>query len=189
MADENKTTGTETTVTETQQTETPQDNTTPTVEELMAQLASERAEKERNKLALDKALKEKGDITKQLRAKQTAEEQEAEAQKEAQRIADEERETLRKENNRFKAIAAYKSIDEKTVDKLLDAVSDADHNAIAQIIADECKKAVAEAETKWLKDRPKVNHGQYSNMTREQIMAITDRTERMEAIARNQHLF
>lgn len=111
-----------------------EENKTPTVEELMAQLASERAEKEKNKLALDKALKEKGDITKQLRAKQTAEEQEAEAQKEAQRLADEERETLRKENNRFKAMAAYKNLDEKTVDKLLEAVSDADHATLAAII-------------------------------------------------------
>lgn len=50
----------------------------PSVDELLAQLAQERAEKAQNKAALDKALKEKGDITKQLRAKQTAEEAEAE---------------------------------------------------------------------------------------------------------------
>ena len=189
MANENVTTGTESTVTENQQTST-QENNTPTVDELMAQLATERAEKEKNKLALDKALKEKGDITKQLRAKQTAEEQEAEAQKEAQRLANEERESMRKELNHIKAVNAYKAIsDEKTVESLIDAVSDADHNAIAQIISNECKKAVAEAEAKWLKDRPRVNHGQYSNMTREQIMAIPDSTERLRAIAMNQELF
>lgn len=54
------------------------ENQTPSVDELLAQLAQERAEKAQNKAALDKALKEKGDITKQLRAKQTAEEAEAE---------------------------------------------------------------------------------------------------------------
>lgn len=188
MANENVTT-TESTVTENQQAST-QENTTPTVDELMAQLATERAEKEKNKLALDKALKEKGDITKQLRAKQTAEEQEAEAQKEAQRLADEERESMRKELNHIKAVNAYKAIsDEKAVESLIDAVSDADHNAIAQIIANECKKAVAEAEAKWLKDRPRVQHGQYSSMTKEQIMAIPDDAERIKAIAMNRDLF
>lgn len=188
MANENVTT-TESTVTENQQTST-QENSTPTVDELMAQLATERAEKEKNKLALDKALKEKGDITKQLRAKQTAEEQEAEAQKEAQRLADEERESMRKELNHIKAVNAYKAIsDEKAVESLIDAVSDADHNAIAQIIANECKKAVAEAEAKWLKDRPRVQHGQYSSMTKDQIMAISDRDERQRAIAMNLDLF
>lgn len=188
MANENVTT-TESTVTENQQALT-QENTTPTVDELMAQLATERAEKEKNKLALDKALKEKGDITKQLRAKQTAEEQEAEAQKEAQRLADEERESMRKELNHIKAVNAYKAIsDEKAVESLIDAVSDADHNAIAQIIANECKKAVAEAEAKWLKDRPRVQHGQYSSMTKDQIMAISDRDERQRAIAMNLDLF
>ena len=188
MANENVTT-TEPTVTENQQAST-QENTTPTVDELMAQLATERAEKEKNKLALDKALKEKGDITKQLRAKQTAEEQEAEAQKEAQRLADEERESMRKELNHIKAVNAYKAIsDEKAVESLIDAVSDADHNAIAQIIANECKKAVAEAEAKWLKDRPRVQHGQYSSMSVEQIMAIKDSDERLRAIAMNQQAF
>jgi hypothetical protein len=193
MANENVTTqNTDTTVTENKQTTTtPQaDNSAPSVEELMAQLATERAEKERNKLALDKALKEKGDITKQLRAKQTAEEQEAEAQKEAQRLADEERESMRKELNHIKAVNAYKSIpDEKVVENLIDAISDADHNTIAQIIENEKKKAVAEAEQKWMKERPRVNHGQYSSMTKEQIMAIADRDEKLKAIAMNRDLF
>lgn len=193
MANENVTTqNTDTTVTENKQTTTaPQaDNSAPSVEELMAQLATERAEKEKNKLALDKALKEKGDITKQLRAKQTAEEQEAEAQKEAQRLADEERESMRKELNHIKAVNAYKSIpDEKVVENLIDAISDADHNAIAQIIENEKKKAVAEAEQKWMKERPRVNHGQYSSMTKEQIMAIADRDEKLKAIAMNRDLF
>lgn len=166
------------------------DNATPTVEELMVQLASERAEKERHKSALDKALKEKGDITKQLRAKQSEDERLAEEQAEAQRIRDEEYEALKAENNRMKAVGAYKGISsEKVVANLIEAVSNADHNAIAQIIANECKKAVADAEANWLKDRPRVNHGQYSGMTTEQIMAITDSTERLKAIAMNPELF
>ena len=59
MANETTNNVTETnTSVETNTTEAKATETKPTVEELMAQLASERAEKERNKLALDKALKE-----------------------------------------------------------------------------------------------------------------------------------
>lgn len=181
MAEETKTIETTTETTE---------NQAPTVEELMAQLAAARADADRFKNANDKLSKESADYKRQLRARQTAEEQEAEAKAEAQRIADEEKESMRKELNHIKAVNAYKAIaDEKIVDKLIDAVSDADHNAIATIIANECKKAVSEAEAKWLKDRPRVNTGQYSSMTREQIMDIPDRAERTRAIAMNQDLF
>lgn len=191
MANEptNNVTETNTSV-ETNTTEVKATETKPTVEELMAQLASERAEKERNKLALDKALKEKGDITKQLRAKQTAEEQQAEEQAEAQRIRDEEFEAMKAELNHNKAVNAYKSIpDEKMVESLIEAVSDADHNAIANIMEKYASAKVKEAQTEWLKSRPQVNAGQYSSMTTEQIMAIKDSDERLRAIAMNQQAF
>lgn len=184
---------TKTKVTENQQKETAKTENsqaeTPNVNELMAQLAAERAEKEKYKTANDKLSKEAADTKRQLRAKQTAEEQEAEAQAEAQRLAEEERENLRKENNRFKAMAAYKNLDEKTVDKLLEAVSDADHATLAAIIEAEVQKAVKEAKAEWMKSRPPVNAGQYSSMTKEQIMAIPDRDERRKAMAQNMDLF
>ena len=84
MANENTTNNSTETTVETKVTESQSTENNATVEELKAQLAAERAEKERHKTALDKALKEKGDITKQLRAKQTAEEQQAEELAEAQ---------------------------------------------------------------------------------------------------------
>ena len=135
-------------VTNTNQTETNTENQTntttenptaekietgsPTVEELMSQLASERAEKEKYKNASDK---------KELRSKQTAEEQEAEAKAEADRRRDEELENLRKELNHNKATAAYKSIqNEKVVESLIEAVADADHSTIASIIEAEKKQ-------------------------------------------------
>ena len=188
MADETKTT-TETTVTENQNPDAENSNT-PSVEELTAQLAAAKAETEKYKSANDKLSKEAAENKRQLRARQTAEEQEAEAKAEAERLRNEEFEAMKKELNHNKAVAAYKNInDDKTVTRLIDAVSDADHNAIAKIIEDECKKAVNAAEAKWLKDRPPVRSGQYSSMTVEQIMAITDRNERQRAIAMNQHLF
>lgn len=163
----------------------------PTVEELMAQLATERAEKEKYKNRSDKASSEAAEYKKQLRSKQTAEEQEAEAKAEAQRIADEERESMRKELNHIKAVAAYNGVSEKSVEKLIDAVSESDHTAIATIIENEKKSAVAEAQAEWMRTRPRVNigGGEYSGMTKDQIMAIPDRNERRRAIAMNQDLF
>ena len=167
-------------------TETTVTETTPTVEELMAQLATAKADAEKYKNANDKLSKSEAEMKRQLRARLSAEEQEAEAQ----RLREEEYEALRAENNRMKATGAYKSISsEDVVENLIEAVSNADHNTIAKIIADECKKAVAEAETNWLKERPRVQHGQYSTMTAEQIMAIPDRQERSRAIAMNPDLF
>lgn len=178
MSEETKTNVVET-------TETNATDNTPTVEYTISKV-----EYDKLKSALDKALKEKGDITKQLRAKQSEDERLSAEQAEAQRIRDEEFEAIKAENNRMKAFGAYKSISgEKVVENLIEAVSNADHNAIAKIIADECKKAVTEAESTWLKERPRVQHGQYSSMTAEQIMAIPDRQERARAIAMNQELF
>lgn len=185
MADETTKTGTEN-----QQNGTENQQETPTVEELMAQLAAERAEKEKYKNASDKASSEAANYKKQLRSKQTAEEQEAEAKAEADKLRDEELESLRKELNHNKAVSAYKAItDEKVVETLIEAVSESDHNAIAAIIENQKKAAVKEAQAEWLKSRPQANAGAYSSMTKEQIMAIPDRNERIRAIAQNQHLF
>lgn len=162
---------------------------TPTVEELMAQLAAEKATGLKNKQALDKALKEKGEITKALRAKQTAEEQEAEAKAEAERLQNEKYENAMKELNHMKAVSAYKNVSEKSIETLIEAVAEGDHSAIATIIDNEVKAAVAAAKAEWMKTRPTVNAGKYSSMTREQIMAITDRNERLKAIAMNPTLF
>lgn len=166
------------------------DNNTPSIEELMSQLASERAEKEKYKNASDKASSEAAKYKKELRSKQSAEEQEAEAKAEAERLQNEKYENAINELNRMKAVSAYKNVSEKSVERLIDAVSEADHSAIASIIENEVKAAVANAQTEWLKSRPPVNAGgEYSGMTKEQIMAISDRTERRRAIAMNSSLF
>jgi hypothetical protein len=149
-----------------------------------------KAEYEKLKSALDKALKEKGDITKQLRAKQSEDERISAEQAEAQRIRDEEFEAMKAELNHNKAVNAYKSIpDEKMVESLIDAVSDADHIAIANIMEKYASVKVKEAQTEWLKSRPQANAGQYSSMTAEQIMAIKDSDERLRAIAMNPQAF
>ena len=163
----------------------------PTVAELQAQLAQVNAEKEQLRSSLTKSNSEAANYKKALREKQTAEEKEAEERAEAQRVRDEEFENMKRELNHNKALSAYKSIaDEKIVDGLIDAVTNADHNAIAQIIAKECEKAVATAQQTWLDGRPEVNYGGSSTpKTKEEIMKVKDVTERQRLIAENMDLF
>ena len=83
---------------------------------------------------------------------------EEEKQAEAQRLRDEELEATKAELNRMKAIGAYKSISsEKVVENLIEAVSNADHNAIAKIFDAEIEARVKAEKTEWLKSRPQAN--------------------------------
>lgn len=162
----------------------------PNVDELMAQIAQLTSDRDKYKSANDKLSKSEAEMKRQLRAKLSAEEQQAEELAEAQRLRDEEFEAMKAELNHNKAVNAYKAIsDEKMVESLIEAVSDADHNAIANIMEKYANAKVKEAQAEWLKSRPQVNTGNYSSMSKEQIMAIVDRDERMKAIAQNQHLF
>lgn len=185
MANENATNNVENTTIETNAT----DNA-PTVDELMAQISQLTADRDKYKSATDKLSKSEAEMKRQLRAKQTEDERLAAEREEAQKARDEEYEAMKAENNRMKAFGAYKSIsNENVVEKLIDAVSNADHNAIALIIDNEIKAAVKAAETDWLKSRPQANIGGGETKTIEEIMAIKDREERTRQIALNQHLF
>ena len=98
---------------------------------------------------------------------------------------------MQSELNKIKAENAYKAIsDGKVVGELIDAVSNADHTAIANIIAKECEKAVATAQQTWLDGREEVNYGGSSTpKTKEEILAVKDPTERQRLIAENMDLF
>lgn len=149
------------------------DQPAPTVEELMAQLASERAEKEKYKNASDKASSEAANYKKQLRSKQTAEEAEAEAKAEAERLRQERYDNMSKELNHIKAVSVYQKSfgNEKDIDTLIEAVADADHSLIAGVMENEIQRRVKEERAKWLKDRPPVNagSGEDSSITKEQF--------------------
>lgn len=179
MAEETKTSVAET-------TETTVTDNAPSTDELMAQIAQLTADRDKYKSANDKLSKENAEAKRKERDRMTEEEKLAEAQ----RIRDEEFEATKAELNRMKAVGAYKSISsEKVVENLIEAVSNADHSAIALIIENEIKAAVKVAQTDWLKSRPQANVGSDSPMTREEIMAIPDREARTRAIAQNQNLF
>lgn len=167
-----------------------QKENTPSVEELMAQLAEARAESQKYQNKYNQASNEAAESKKALRARQTAEEREAEEKAEAQRKSDEEKEEMRKELNHIKAVAAYKSIsDEKSVENLIAAISESDHVSIALIIEREREKAVKEAKAEWQKSIPQPNFGtgEYSSMTVEEAMKIPDREQRLRAIAKTRN--
>lgn len=133
-----------------------------------------KAEYDRLKSALDKALKEKGEVTKQLRAKQSDDERLMAEKAEADRVRDEELEMLKAELNRNKAVNAYKSVsDDKMVETLIDAVSNADHNAIANILNKYADAKVKEAQAEWQKSRPRVNLGGEGGITKEQFNTMS----------------
>ena len=161
------------------------------VAELLTQIAEMKAQLSKTKNALDKSLKEKGDITKQLRAKQTAEEREEEARKEAEREKNEKFAAMERELNHIKAVAAYRGkVADDKIDILIDAVTDNDHEAIANAVQTAYERGKKDGQAEYLKNRPQVAAGSGSGtMTVDEIMAIKDIGERQRAIAQNIHLF
>lgn len=174
MANENVTTSTETTVTEASTTETQVETTTPSVEELMSQLAEANSRADKNKAELDKALKENGTLKKEKRASMSEAERVAEELAEEQRIRDEKFKEMEQRLMRSEAEKAYKSLtDDKMVESLIEAVSDADHNAIANILDKYANAKVKEAQAEWMKSRPRVNMGGEGGITKEQFDAMS----------------
>lgn len=139
---------------------------TPTVEELLAQLAQERATNAQNKAALDKALKEKGELTKNLRAKMSAEEQEAEAKKAADEAKDARIQELESKFRMMDYSKRYMGIgmDEKTAEALSELtgeLSDADKffSALDKFMKSKIKSAGEDAIQELIKKNPEIKSG------------------------------
>lgn len=154
--------------------------------------AKAEADRDRFKKSVDNLSKEISDKKKAERAKMTEDERLKEEREEEYARLKEKAEADAKELNHLKAVSAYKDFsDEKVVEKLIDAIADSDHAAIAKIISDECEKAIKAKEAEWKVNRPAgfVGSGSYPSKTKEEIMAIIDPVERQKAIAENISLF
>lgn len=179
-----------------------QDNTKPeeknepevTVESLMARVAELEAKEAKTKAALDTALKEKGEITKQYRATLT-EAQQAKLDKET---ADEEYkayvaglEAYQKKNEAMKRYMTVQKMPADLAEKAADAEIAGDMDSLTAIQNQHSESKLKEARADWQKSipQPQFGTGEYSSMTKEEIMAIKDDEERVKAIAQNQHLF
>ena len=160
---------------------------TPSVEELLAQLAQERATNAQNKAALDKALKEKGELTKNLRAKMSAEEQEAEAKKAADEAKDARIQEL---ESKFKVMDYSKrymgiGMDEKTAETLSEMtgeLTDPDKffSALGKFITASNKSAGENAIQDLIKKNPEIKAGSgddtKTSLAEEKAVSIGKRT-------------
>lgn len=174
----------------------PEENKEPevTVESLMARVAELEAKEAKTKAALDTALKEKGEITKQYRATLT----EAQQAKLDQEAADEEYkayvaglEAYQKKNEAMKRYMTVQKMPADLAEKAADAEIAGDMDALTAIQNQHSESKLKEARADWQKSipQPQFGTGEYSSMTKEEIMAIKDDETRVQAIAQNQHLF
>lgn len=160
---------------------------TPSVDELLAQLAQERATNAQNKAALDKALKEKGELTKNLRAKMSAEEQEAEAKKAADEAKDARIQELESKFRTMDYSKRYMGIgmDEKTAETLSEMtgeLTDPDKffSALGKFITASNKSAGENAIQDLIKKNPEIKAGSgddtKTSLAEEKAVSIGKRT-------------
>ena len=133
-----------------------------TIESVMAELAKARAESAKNKAALDKALHNNGELTRQLRAKMSASEQE----QEAKRAAEEE------QKNRIKELEDYKRRSEakerfmttmgmppELAKEAADAEVAGDMEALTSVHKRHTDAILKASREQWLKERPEAASG------------------------------
>lgn len=151
--------------TETQTTEATE-NKTPTVDELMAELAKERAEKAKLKNSFDTASSELATAKRQLRTKMSAEEQEAEAKKAADEAKDARIQELESKFRIMDYSKRYMGIgmDEKTAESLSELtgqLEDADKffSALDKFMKSKIKSAGEDAIQELIKKNPEIKSG------------------------------
>lgn len=163
------------------------ENAAPNNDELIAELAQLKADMARQKNALDKALREKGEMTKKLREKMTEEEAQAEERAEA------ERDRAEREAEKDRIIAQYEAkamfaemgLQGKDLDAAIQAKMDGDEKAVYDVIIkyfeQKYETALKTEKNEWLGNRPQVNVGvgDSATLTQEQFnrMGYKDRVK------------
>lgn len=179
MAEETKKPETEVTETEEQEHE----ENSPTVEELLAQIAQKDAAYERLKVASDKSSKEASELKKQLRSKQTAEEQADEARKEQEASYKEYVKELEDFKNKSMAKDRYlmQGMSAEMAAKAAEAEVSGDMDSLAKIQKQHTESALKAAKSEWQKSRPPINAGTEADgkLTKEQFdtMSLSDKSK------------
>lgn len=171
-----------------------QKENTPTVEELMAQLAEAKAESQKYQNKYNQASNEAAETKKALRAKLTETEQAEIAKQEAdeeQKAYVESLEQYKKKNEAMKRYMTVQKMPADLAEKAADAEIAGDMDTLTAIQNQHSESKLKEARADWQKSipQPQFGTGEYSSMTKEEIMAIKDDETRVCAIAQNQHLF
>jgi len=159
------------------------------VAELLAELAKERAARQKDKAALDKVLKENGEIKKSLRARQSEQEIEDEAKREEAEKVKAHIAELEEYRQRNEAKERYllQGMDAETAKKAAEAEVSGDMDELAAIQKQHTDALIKAKEAEWKASRPQLNvgEGSGSDMTRDEIMAISDPVIRRQKIAEN----
>ena len=143
-----------------------QESHTPTIEELMSELSKSRAEVAKWKNANDKSSQEAASYKKQLKAKMTIEEQDAEAKAEAERQKDEQIKAMSTKLRTMEYSKKFMGIgtDEKTAESLSQLTGDMDDperffSELGKFVNAVKQQAADEALQKFLKERPEIKAG------------------------------
>ena len=163
------------------------ENEKPSVEELMAQLAQERAEKEKLRLAKDKANSEAAKYRKSWESKTSAEEQEMEARKAADEAKDARIQELESKFRTMDYSKRYMGIgmDEKTAESLSELtgeLTDTDKffSALSKFITVSNKSAGENAVQELIKNNPEIKAGSgadsRNSLSEEKAVSIGKRT-------------
>lgn len=191
----NATTDTQEIDTSTIETVTPEAPEVNELDQLRAELEKERSERKAEqqaakkvKDALDKALHDKAQLTKERRAEMTDAQREAAEREErwnelVERCADLEK---YKSTNQAKERYLARGFSIELATKAAEAEVSGNMEELSVIEQTYHDAEMKAARDEWMKSRPRVNSGDGSvSMTKEEILAISDPVQRREAIARN----
>lgn len=149
---------------ETQEVETEtseENNNKPDINQLLTELAELKAMNAKQKNALDKALKNNGDLTKQLRAKMTAEEVETEEKQKAKAEHDEYVKGLERRIAHGEATERYLGLgmSQEMARQTAQFELDGDKTAVSESLVKFMQARDKAKEAEWIKSRPPVNVG------------------------------
>lgn len=164
---------------------------TKTYEDALSEIAKAQAEAKKLKAERDAALKKAGDATKALREKQTEAERalEEEAEKKEQREAYVKDLELYKQKNESLKRYLLQGMSSEMAEQAAQAEVDGDMDALADIQRKHTEKLLKEKEAEWKKNTPRMNFGSDDGMSKEEILAIEDREEKIRQIAMHPELF
>ena len=138
-----------------------------TMDGLLAQLATLKVENARNKAALDKQMKANGELTKQLRAKMSAAEQEAEEKKEAEEAQKKLISDLQEFKKRTEAKDRYMlmGMSAEFAKQAAEAEVKGDMDTLASVMKQYNDASLKAQQAEFLKNRPDINagHGEENN--------------------------
>lgn len=173
-----------------------EEQNTPSIEEVMAGKAQAEADAKKWKKEFDKqssqiaSLKKTVQSLKELQTAEQRKETEDQEAKEAHdaefsRLQEFEKKTLAKERYLMQGMSV------EMASKAANAEVNGNMDELANIQKQHTESTLKSARADWQKSipQPQFGTGEYSSMTKEEIMAIKDDETRVQAIAQNQHLF